>query len=250
MDIAISNGNEFRRIINCLKELITDGGTFKFDSTGMSMCSQDTAKVVLIDILFEPESFLKYVFEVQDQELVLSFNFEHFHNAMKITKSNRIGMIYRPKKNDILSLNLSEVGDKKNYKFDMKLVNSEKPEMENREFEYDHIVYAEVNEFQQIIKNVSSFGERTKFVVTKNSMSIIVDGSTGTCDINCSDLEIVSVPDAVDYEGNFNIKYLIMFIKAAVSGEFALKFKKGVPFCFEHKLEHGHARFYICETTK
>lgn len=248
MDIAISNGNEFRRIISCMKELITDGGTFKFDSSGMSMFSTDTAKVVLIDILFEPEAFLKY--DVEFPELMLSFNFDSFHNALKISKSNRVGMIYKPKNNNILSLSLSELGERKKYKFDLVLTASDKPEMEELDFEYDHIVYVEVNEFQQMIKNISTFGERVKFSVTKDELSMTVSGDSGTCDINCSDFEIVSVPGAKDYVGNFNIKYLIMFIKAAVSGEFALKFKKGIPFCFETKLEHGHTRFYISETTK
>lgn len=243
MNIIIKDAYTFRQIINSLKDLIVDSGELLLDSRGISMISMDSTKVVLIDMILEQDSFIKY--DLVEKEIKLGLNFENFNNILKLSKSSNIGISYKPG-TEKLTLKLNE-HDKKKIQFDMNLSNVDKNELEMQDIDYSVKIYIETSEFQKSIKDLSSFGKKCNIVVNENDISFTVIGDVGTGEITLSDVEIEYSSDIYEFTGVFNVKYLNLFAKANLSNEIILKFGKGVPLCIEYQLEYGHVRFYLSE---
>lgn len=246
MNIIINDGDTFRKIINCLKDLITDSGDFIFNSKGISMQSPDTSKVVMIDMLLEQDAFNK--FELNNEELKVALNFENFSDILKLSKSMNIGMIHKSG-DDKLTLKFNESNNKK-IQFNMSLSSSDKPELEIPDIDYSVKVFIDSNEFQKTIKDLSSFGKKCNIAVKEKEITFSVKGDAGTGDICITNAEIEysDVTDKEDeFSADFNIKYLNFFAKASLSNEITLKFAKGFPFCFEYQLDYGFIKFYISQ---
>jgi proliferating cell nuclear antigen len=246
MNIVLKDGDTFRRIISCLKDLITDSGEFVFDSRGISMQSTDTSKVVMIDILLDQDAFAKYELEPgsDSEELKLVLNFENFHDILNLSKSAQIGMIYKLGA-DKMSLKLNEHNNKK-IQFNMVLSSTDK--LEVQDIDYNVKVYIDATEFAKSIKDLSSFGKKCNITVNGSEIIFSVTGDAGSGEICITDAEIEyseSTDENEEFTGTFNVKYLKFFAKAGLSNEIVLKFAKGVPFCFEYQLEYGHVKFYL-----
>ena len=253
MNIIINDADTFRRIIGCLKDLITDSGEFVFDSRGISMQSTDTSKVVMIDILLEQDAFTKYELqpELGSDELKLGLNFINFNDILKLSKSTQIGMVYKLE-SDKITLKLNEHNNKK-IQFNMVLSTVDKEQLDVQEIDYSVKVYIEVSEFQKSIKDLSSFGKKCNITVSKNEITFSVTGDAGSGEICITDAEIEysdSVDENEEFTGVFNTKYLNFFAKAGLSNEIILKFANGVPFCFEYQLEYGHVKFYLAQLSE
>jgi len=246
MNVILKDGNTFRQIVSCMKDLITDSGEIVFNSKGLSIQSVDTLKVVLIDMILEEEAFLKYKLDVEEVKLAL--NFENFNNVLKLSKSTRIGMSYKPG-TEKLALQLNE-HDNKKIQFDMTLSSVDKTELEITDIEYSVKVYIDATEFQKSIKDLSSFGKKCSISVEGGDITLSVTGDAGNGQICISDAEIeysFASEETSKFEALFNLKYLNLFAKAGLSNEIILKFGKGVPFCFEYVLEYGHVKFFMSE---
>lgn len=249
MNIIIKDADVFRKIINCLKDLITDSGQFIFDYRGISMQSIDTSKVVLIDILLDQEAFDKYEVEPdpnsETKDVRLAFNFENFSNILKLSKSTKIGIIHKLGDDKVI-LKLNEHNTKK-IQFNMALSETDKEEREVPDMEYPVKVYIDSTEFQKTIKDLSSFGKRCTISVVGNEITFSVKGDAGSGEVCITDAEIEysDTSDEEEFSADFNIKYLHFFAKAGLSNEITLKFGKGVPFCFECQLDYGHVRFFL-----
>lgn len=249
MNIVLKDGDIFRRIISCLKDLITDSGEFVLDSRGISMQSTDTSKVVMIDILLEQDAFLKYELDLDtENELKLPLNFVNFNDILKLSKSTQIGMVHKIG-SDKVTLKLNEHNNKK-IQFNMNLAVVDKEQLEVGEIDYNVKVYVDASEFQKSIKDLSSFGKKCNMTVTGNELTLSVTGDAGDGEICVTDAEIEYSEETDENEqftGVFNVKYLNFFAKAGLSNEIVLKFANGVPFCFEYQLEYGHVKFYLSQ---
>ncbi len=250
MNIILKDADTFRRIINCLKDLVTDSGELVFNSKGINMQSTDTAKVVMIDILLEQDAFIKYDLENELEELKLSFNFINFNDVLKLSKSTQIGMIYKAGA-DKVTLKLNENSTKK-VQFNMSLSSSDKEQLEISDIEYDVKVYIDSTELQKSIKDLSSFGKKCNITVSENEVILSVTGDIGDGEVCISDAEIEyseSIDESEKITGLFNMKYLNFFAKAGLSNEIIMKFcnNNNIPFCFEYQLEYGYVKFYMSQ---
>jgi proliferating cell nuclear antigen PCNA len=246
MNIVLKDGDTFRRIINCLKDLITDSGELVFDSRGISMQSTDTAKVVMIDLLLDQGAFNKY--DLDEEELKLPFNFVNFSDILKLSKSTQIGMIYK-KDTDKVTLKLNEHNTKK-VQFNMVLSTVDKEQLEVGEIDYSVKVYIDANELQKSIKDLSPFGKKCIFTISGGEVILSVTGDAGDGEVCISDADIEysdSTNENEQFMGVFSMKYLNFFAKAGLSNEIVMKFANNVPFCFEYQLEYGFVKFYLSQ---
>lgn len=244
MNVIIKDADVFRRIINCLKDLITDSGELIFESRGIFMKSTDTSKVVMIDIHLEENAFSKYELEKESEELKLPLNFINFNDILKLSKSAQIGLVYKPETEKI-TIKMSET-TKKKIQFNMVLSSVDKEELEIGEIIYETKVYIDAIELQKSIKDLSSFGKKCVITVNENEIMLSVTGDAGTGEICISDIEIETNTNE-NFTGIFSMKYLNFFAKAGLSNEIVLKFGKNVPFCFEYQLENGYVKFYLAQ---
>jgi len=248
MNIVLKDGDIFRQIINCLKDLITDSGEFVIDRKGISMQSTDTTKVVMIDIFLNQEAFVKYELDPGTEEIKLPLNFVNLHDILKLSKSSQIGIVHKLGSEKV-TLKLTERNNKK-VQFNMNLSTVDKEQLEMVEIDYNVKVYLDAHEFQKSIKDLSSFGKKCKISVSNTEVKLAVEGDAGDGEICITDTEIEyskTTDENEEFSGLFNTKYLNFFAKTGLSNEIILKFANGIPFCFEYQLEYGHVKFYLSQ---
>jgi len=244
MEIVINDGQLFRKIVSCIKDL-TNVSEFTFDQKGISIQAIDLAHICLIDGLLHVSSFEKMKFQNPDIPIKLGFNFENLNNILKLSKTQTIGITYT-KESDKMQFNLSE-NIKKKINFEMTLTEVEQEPLEVTELTHSFIVYLSTEEFQRSMKDLSAFGDTCNIIVTNDNITFIVTGEAGTGKICMDDVEIENIDDTKEIKIAFKIKYLSMFAKANLADEVVLKFSNVSPFCCEYKLDDSHLRFYLAQ---
>lgn len=247
MDVVITNGDCFKKIVTCLKDLIKDSVEFSIKEEGFFLQTRDTGKIVFISLMLSNDCFSKYNIE---EEFKLPINLSDLNDALKLGKAgDSIALIYK-KNTDKLNI---KFGNKKT-QFNMKLPSTEDfVELEDRDIDYDIKVYTSSGEFQKSIKELSCFGDTCNIKINSEELTITVDGNSGTGEISIDNVEIKfkeSEEEQEDqtYSADINISMLNIFSKAGLSNETVLKFKKNSPFCFEYDLDcDSYVKFYIAE---
>lgn len=246
MNIIIKDADTFKKIISCLKDLITDSANIILDSEGLHIQSTDTTNVVMIDLFMNEDAFIKYELGNQD-EIKLGIDFLNLNDILKLSKSNQICMIYKLE-SDKLTLKLNE--NNKKIQFNMSLSNVDKEQLEVQDIKYEASVYCDVNDFQKYVKDISSFGKKCEIKLNKNELILSINGDIGDGYVCIDDLEINyhdSKNENEIYGGMYNIKYLNNIIKTGLSNELIINFAKDIPTCFEYQLEYGHIKFYLSQ---
>jgi proliferating cell nuclear antigen PCNA len=253
MKAVLSEGTALRKVINCLKDLITGTADIRIGPDGLSLITVDSSKVALIVYQFSAlESFELTGTEETETESI-TFDFPNFNEILKMGKADVISL---EKKDDSLLMKTTENGKRISVK--MALAESELGQSLNvNPFEniaYDTVAYIDCSEFQKSIKDLSHFGEKCLISFGEDSVIFKSHGKKGSGEIVINDVEIehegsvsgssTSVSDA-DYL--FSIKYLNTFSKAGLNDEIILRLSKGNPLCFEYRMESGSLRFYMPE---
>jgi proliferating cell nuclear antigen len=219
-------------------------GEVLFDLDGIYISIMDTSQICLIDAYMDMKNFNKYNI---DKPYKIGMNFGNFHDVLKLSKSNNMELLYSQEKNDKIMVKIKE-NENKIIEFDMNLFNISQDELKIPEVEYHTTVSIDASDFLKTIKDMATFGEKCVFLVRKTSLSIEVSGDAGKCKIVMENNDIEFSSEQEEVRSMFNIKYIIMFAKASLSGMILLKFgHDNVPFCFENKLEYGYVRFYLGE---
>lgn len=234
--VVIKEGTLFRKIINGLKELITDSAEITFNEKGMYIQTIDPTQVVMIDLYLDHTIFES----VTDMKIII--NFAKFNDILKLGKNEKIELILDSEN----SITIKMINDnKRNVKFNMNITNDETEEFHVDELNYDIITCIETNEFQKIVKDLSTFGNQCRITINEEiSFSVVSDICKG--EILTSGVKKNDHKDK-EYSALFNFKYLNIFSKVGLSNEITFKFSKDIPGCYEYNNDNGYLRFYLSE---
>ncbi len=244
MEITLEDTDFFKKLINCVESMTSNGNTgsqkiiFKEDC--MSLQTMDTSKVCLIDIHLQDKFFGSYKV---DKEYSLGINLNNLNNVIKTDTKHAMNIAYMDG-HDRIKISFNE-NNKKNMEFDMNLSIPEDLGLSVVDFPYTTTVYIPNADFQKSIKDLSTFGNKCDIELKKNDLILTVNGDNGTGKISMKDLEVETQIQDSELKDSFSVKYLLMITKPNLSDEVVIKFADGCPFCLEYQLGDGYARFYL-----
>lgn len=233
METYFENGENFKKLVASLKELTTSS-IFKFEEDGMRFRSLDDSRVCVLDLFLSKESFDKYTCE---ETFMLGVRLEYLINLLKIgDKRDNVTLTYSKDKEDKLCVNLKN--DKKNVDFDMNLIMIHDDEEIGipDDIESSHKAVISSSEFQKMIKDVASIGDKCSIKLQENGISFEVTGESGSGNFFIeTETEIEE-----DLGFRFNVSYLVKFAKSAgLSDNVTFFMDKNFPFCCYFDLKNG-----------
>ena len=202
-------------IIEALKELLTDT-VLEITTDGIKIVTMDNAHVILVHLKLLAE---KFEFYKCNKNISIGVNMLNLYKIIKTINNNDILSLFMYE-NDLNHLNIKlenvEKNTKTTYKINLLDLNNEKFEIPDVVF--NSVITMPSNDFQKIIRDMNNLAD---FVEIKNVNSEFILTCTGDfcsqktilSDKNNESIQITNEQDNNIIQGNFSLKYLVLFTK-------------------------------------
>ena len=202
-------------IIEALKELLTDT-VLEITSDGIKIVTMDNAHVILVHLKLLAE---KFEFYKSNKNISIGVNMLNLYKIIKTINNNDILSLFMYE-NDLNHLNIKleniDKSTKTTYKINLLDLNNEKFEIPDVVF--NSVITMPSNDFQKIIRDMNNLAD---FVEIKNVNSEFILTCTGDfcsqktilSDKNNESIQITNEQDNNIIQGNFSLKYLVLFTK-------------------------------------
>jgi proliferating cell nuclear antigen len=198
-----------------LKELLTDT-VLEITSDGIKIVTMDNAHVILVHLKLLAE---KFEFYKCNKNISIGINMLNLYKIIKTINNNDILSLFMYE-NDLNHLNIKLENVEKNTKTTYKI---NLLDLNNENFEIPDVVFNSVitmpsNDFQKIIRDMNNLAD---FVEIKNVNSEFILTCTGDfcsqktvlSDKNNESIQITNEQENNIIQGNFSLKYLVLFTK-------------------------------------
>jgi len=198
-----------------LKEILNDK-VLEITSDGIKIVTMDNAHVILVHLKLLAE---KFEFYKCNKNISIGINMLNLYKIIKTINNNDILSLFMYE-NDLNHLNIKLENVEKNTKTTYKI---NLLDLNNENFEIPDVVFNSVitmpsNDFQKIIRDMNNLAD---FVEIKNVNSEFILTCTGDfcsqktvlSDKNNESIQITNEQENNIIQGNFSLKYLVLFTK-------------------------------------
>lgn len=252
--IRTVQGSVIKSLFDTLKEILHDV-VLTFDKTGVKISAMDGAKVSLVHMKLDAESFEEYSCE---DTYEIGVNVSNMFKLLRSSGSHD-SILFRYLKNEPHSLEITIQNFEKNSitKFNLKLIEIDSTHIEINDLEFDTIVSIPSNYFQRLCRDMNEltehmFIEKTNGVISFCSdFTSVTDFASQRTIIGDSDSGKITTIEESDYSNKFSLKYLTSFAKASgLSSVVELYMKSSFPLILKYSIGSlGSLKFVIAPTT-
>jgi len=259
LEALLSEGGVFKRIIESIKELVTDGN-FDATSAGLTLQAMDSSHVALVALLLRNEGFDHFRC---DRTQSLGLNLGSLAKIMKCAANDDAITLKADDGGDSVSFMFEAKNQSRISHFSLKLIDIDAEHLGIPDTEYKTTIRMPSSEFQRICKELAVIGDTVSIQASKDGVKFSVKGEAGDGSIvlkqtvATDEKEDDGVMIKMEEEVNltFALRYLNHFCKAtALCSSVVLKMSPDVPLVVEYVIsttsgedtkELGHIRFYL-----
>lgn len=243
--------NAIKTLIEGLKDIIISVN-FKVSDTGIQLTAVDGKLVTMVHLNLIATSFEYFHCS---HPITLSVNIKDLYIFLKPVGNNDVITMF-VNSNDITKLHVCVENKEKNMKIVSKIrlldINDESYEIPDINF--DSVIKMPSNDFQKYCKDLSNISDTVIIKNEKNEFSMSVEGTSGSTDIVLGEtvsVEFNKLSDD-DFYGEFDIKYLLLFIKNSnLCTNVELFLKKDLPLILVYSVASlGSLKFVLAPKTK
>lgn len=248
--IRTLQGSVMKSLFDVMKEIIHDV-VLTFDSTGIRISAMDGAKVSLVHLKLESESFEEY-YCPKSHEIGINVL-----NMFKLLRSagSHDSILFRYLINDPHMLEITIQNFEKNSltKFNMKLIEIDSTFIEVNDIDFDTIITIPSNYFQRLCRDMSDITDYLRIIKKGDEISFnsdfesSTDFASQTTIIGNSSSGSIRTNDQADYDNKFSLKYITGFCKASgLSSVVELYLKESYPLILKYNVGGiGSLKFII-----
>jgi proliferating cell nuclear antigen len=249
-EAKIVSGSLLKKIVEAMKDLVTDAN-LECSASGITMQAMDSSHVSLVSLNLKATGFDTYRC---DRNISLGLNLASLSKILKCA-GNEDGITLRAEDDgDSVTFVFENAEADRVSDFELKLMDIDAEHLGIPDTEYKCTVKMPANEFQRIVRDLSSIGDTCTIAVTKEGVKFSVKGDLGVGNITrkqskSADKEeestIIEMEEGVEL--TFALRYLNFFTKATpLSAQVVLHMSKDIPLMVEYKCEElGWMRFYL-----
>lgn len=247
LEVKIDEAVSFKRIIDSLKELVSQ---VSFDCTPKKIQVQamDDARVALAHLVLE----IGYFDEFRcDRAISLGVDMKTISKVMKCSNQADAMRLQAEDDGNQLSITFQSKDNSRNSKFEINLIEFDSEGLELPNFNYVAELTFPSVELQQIVKNLSNFGDTITIQAKKDSFHFIVNDQIGKGSIviqESASNPLVKIFVKEDISLTFSLKYLNQFCKGTNLGESVrLGMNDSSPLLVEFPLRNdfGSLKFFL-----
>lgn len=236
MNAIFKKGIVFRRIIECIRECITEGA-FVCRSDSITLQAMDTSHVALVSMYLDGTAgFQEYSCS---EDFFMGVSIPNLYKILKcMDPEDTLSLSADP---DTPTLSIEFEHPNRMSCFEMYLIDLDADHLDIPEQEYDCNLKLSSSEFKRIISDLNAFGESIFLNATQDGFSFSVKDHANITLKNPE--EYICRSDTI---AEFSLRFLSLFSKAQVlSKSVVLKFSTNTPLMVEFSFEEGWTRFYL-----
>jgi proliferating cell nuclear antigen len=256
LEALISEGGIFKKIMDSIKELVTDAN-FDCSSTGITLQAMDSSHVSLVALSLKSDGFDHFR---ADRTTSLGINLASLSKVLKCAGNDDAITLKAEDSPDHISFMFESKKQTRISHFNLKLIDIDSEHLGIPETEYKTIIKMPSAEFQRIVRELQTIGDTVNISATKEGVKFAVNGDSGSGTIVCKqgtasdekEEESVQIKMEEEVSLTFAVRYLNSFAKATpLSSVVTLKMSADVPLVVEYAIsnteekEMGHIRFYL-----
>jgi proliferating cell nuclear antigen len=214
LEVRTVQSSAFKTLIEAIKELLVDT-CIEFDETGMKIVAMDSSHIVLVHLKLQAE---KFEFYHCPTKLILGVNMLNFHKLIKTVNSNDTLTLFVDN-NDRNSMGIKIESNLKNSKttYKLNLLDLDNPKITVDPAEFNSVITLPSADFQKICRDMNNIADRVEIKNINNQLIFSCKGDFCNQITVLSDHEgintIVSKKEGEIVQGEFNLKYLVLFTK-------------------------------------
>lgn len=208
--------NAIKTLIEGLKDIIVDVN-FKITNENIQLIALDGKLVTMIHLKLSAENFeFYYCGNTSDNPITIGLNIKSLHLLLKTVGNNDILTMFITN-NDSTRLNIVTENKDKNMRdiSQLKLLDINEDIYSIPNIKFDSVIKMPSNDFQKICKDLSNISDIVTIKNIDNKFIMAVEGDIGSKEIVIGETISVEFNKKTedDFCGNFDLKYLLLFIK-------------------------------------
>eukprot|EP00605_Chrysophyceae_sp_TOSAG23-4_P001707 GSChrysophyteH1.ASY1.ANO1.1876.1 assembled CDS len=228
-EARIIQGAILKKIIEAIRELVTDANLDCSEEQGISMQAMDQSHVSLCALLLRVDAFDHYRC---DKSFSMGINTSNFSKLLKCSGNEDIVTLKSEEEGDCLYMTFEAKEQDRISEFGLKTMEIVSEHLGIPETEYKCNVKMPSNEFQRIIRDLAVLGDTCKISVTKEGICFSGEGDLGTGKI------MLKHNSAVDKEEDQVASSLGQSVVLSMSPE--------IPILVEYPVDNvGYIRYYL-----
>lgn len=250
-EARIVQGSVLKKIIEAIRELVSDCNLDCSEEQGISMQAMDQSHVSLCALLLRVDAFDKYRC---DKAFSMGVNTGNFSKLLKCSGNDDIVTLTSEEEGDCLFMTFEAKEQDRISEFGLKTMDIQSEHLGIPDTEYKCNVKMPAGEFQRIIRDLAVLGDTCKISVTKEGICFSGEGDLGTGKIMLKhnstvdkDEDSVVIDMQEPVELTFALRYLNLFTKAtALSSSVVLSMSPEIPIVVEYPIDTvGYIRYYL-----
>ena len=236
-EIKTIQSSAIKCMIEALKELLTDT-VLEINDTGIKIVTMDNAHVILVHLKLHAEKFEYYECK---KPISIGINMLNFYKIIKTINNNDVLslFVYEDDLNHLgVKLENVEKNTRTTYKINLLDLNNQKFEIP--EVTFNSVVTLPASDFQKITRDMNNLAEFVEIKNVDNEIILTCTGDFCTQETVLSDKENDSIQITSEnkddiIQGNFSLKYLVLFTKCTnLSNTVELYLKNDYPLIIKY----------------
>jgi proliferating cell nuclear antigen len=236
-EIKTIQSSAIKCMIEALKELLTDT-VLEINDTGIKIVTMDNAHVILVHLKLHAEKFEYYECK---KPISIGINMLNFYKIIKTINNNDVLslFVYEDDLNHLgVKLENVEKNTRTTYKINLLDLNNQKFEIP--EVTFNSVVTLPASDFQKITRDMNNLAEFVEIKNVNNEIILTCTGDFCTQETVLSDKENDSIQITSEnkddiIQGNFSLKYLVLFTKCTnLSNTVELYLKNDYPLIIKY----------------
>ena len=237
---------QFKSLLECLKELLTQVNMEFIENTGVRLVSIDPGKVAMVHLIINEVEYF-YAKGTVTAGLDMAFMYKMIRC---LTASDFMEWRIYADEPHAMYIELSNTERRTKTINKMKLLDLDEMEISIPHVEFDRVVSIPSSELAKHIREMGAISNIVKIKGTKTTLEFSADGEMASSHITieptASGLNWKHSEDVQDIEGSFISKYLEKFTRAsALDSSTEIFLKEGYPLIMRFELSIGTLRFVI-----
>lgn len=247
--------NAFKTLLSALKEILIDTNII-FQESGMKIINMDKSHTLLISMCLEADKFQEYV--CSQNKIIIGVNIGQLYKLINSADVQDTLTIYIDKRDynegnvSYLSINLENGIIRQSKTQKLKLIETEIQELQCPCITYSAIITLPSNDFQKIIRDLSSISEKLEIKSVGNELIFKSEGSFAKSEIVREETENNMVYTSKHnankiITGVFSLKNLQYFIKCSgLCPVIELYLDNEKPLCIKYNVASlGYIKFSL-----
>ena len=226
----------FRTLIEAIKDILTEAN-LEIDSTGLKILSMDGTHTVLVHLRLQADRFDEYYCP---QKHILGVNMINLFKLVK-TMSNNESIVLYMKKSDTTKLGIEILNGEKQMvtHFALNLIELDIKAIHIPPVQFSSVFTMPSVDFQKIIRDMHTLGEVVEIQSASHELVFRCNGDYAeqetTFSFGQNGLTQQASTSSVIVQGNFILKYLVLFTKCtSLCSDITLHLKNDYPIIVEY----------------